>query len=269
ARALLDRAYAAFEAQGEVRSAALVSALLAEIDFIEGHAQQAVARLEPALEALRGEEPDGVVAAVTAQFGRFLVLSEHEERALPVLEQALQMAEVLGAPEPLAEALHSKGVAMMRSDRLFEGRVLLEASVSLGVEHNLHNAALRAFNNLSVNLGSGDHEDEALGVVERGLDLARRVGNRDWESNFLGHSVGILTELDRWDEALARNAEADELVRTPFVQSFLLIPARIHAERGEVQEARGVLERNAVVSESEAGQDVAHFGLAEARVLRV
>ena len=268
ARALLDRAHDAYEAQGEVRSAALVSALLAEIDFIEGHAQQAVARLEPALETLKGEEPDGVVAAVTAQFGRFLVLSEHEDRALPILERALEMAETLGAPEPLAEALNSKGVAMMRSDRLFEGRVLLEASVSLGIEHNLHNAALRAFNNLSVNLGSADREDEALGVVERGLDLARRVGNRDWESNFLGHSVGVLTELDRWDEALTRSAEADELVRTPFVQSFLLITTRIHAERGEVQEARGVLERNAVVSESEAGQDVAHFGLAEARVLR-
>src|SRR5262249_53152966 len=129
ARALLDRAHDTYVAQGETRPAALVSAMLAEIDFIEGHAQQAVARLEPAVDALSEEAPDGVIASVTAQRGRFLVLSEQEDGALPVLERALQLAETLGVPEALAEALNSKGVAMMRSDRLIEGRVLLEASV--------------------------------------------------------------------------------------------------------------------------------------------
>jgi len=268
ARALLDRAHDAYVLQGEVRSAALVSALLAEIDFVEGHAQRAVDRLEPALETLKDEEPDSVVAAVTAQFGRFLVLSEHEDRAAPILERALQLAETLGLPETLAEALNSKAIALGRYDRLVEALVLLEAAVSLALENNFHAAALRALNNLSVMLGSSDRHEDSVVTVQRGLDLARRVGNRDWESSFLGFTVGVLTELDRWDEALARAAEIEELPLTSFTQSFLLIPIRIHSERGDVDRARETFERHAIVGESEAGQDVAHFALAESRLLR-
>src|SRR5207244_3137544 len=96
ARALFDRSHAAYAATGDSRSAALVSARPPELEFVEGHAQQAVARLEPALAALTGEEPDEVVAAVAAQLGRFLVLSEKGDRAAPILEQALELAETFG-----------------------------------------------------------------------------------------------------------------------------------------------------------------------------
>jgi hypothetical protein len=268
ARTLLDHAHDAYEAEGEIRSAALVSARLAELDFVEGHAQRAVDRLEPALEALTEEEPDEVVATVAAQLGRFLVLSEHGDRAAPILEQALQLAETLGLPETLAEALNSKAIELLRADRLYEGRVLLEAAVSLALEHDLHRAALRALNNLSVVLGSADRHEESVGTVERGLELARRVGDRIWETSFLGFAVGVLTELDRWDEALARAGEIDERAITSFVQSFLLITTRIHCEHGEIELAREVLARNSDVAQSEAGQDVAHYALAEARLCR-
>ena len=268
ARALFDRSHDAYVAEGEIRSAALVSARLAELDFVEGHVQQAVARLEPALAALTGEEPDGVVAAVAAQLGRFLVLSDEGDRAAPILEQALQLAETFGLPETLAEALNSKSINLMRADRLYEARVLLEAAVSLALDNDLHGAALRALNNLTVTLGCADRDVESLATVERGLALARRVGDRGWESNLLAFNVGVLIELDRWDEALARAAEVEERVTTSFTQSFLLITARVHSERGDIDRARDVLTRNSIVGQSEAGQDVAHYALAEARVLR-
>ncbi len=245
-----------------------MSARLAELDFVEGHAQQAVARLEPALEALTGAEPDEVVAVVAGQLGRFLVLSDHGDRAAPILEQALQLAETFGLPGTLAEALTSKAINLLRTDRLYEARVLLEAAVSLALEHDLHEAALRGLNNLAVALGSADRVQESLATVERGLELARRVGDRGWEASFLGFSVGVLTDLDRWDEAVARAAEVEELANTSFVQAFLLTTTRVHCERGDISLAREVLARSSVVARSEAGQDVAHFALAQARLLR-
>jgi tetratricopeptide (TPR) repeat protein len=245
-----------------------VSARLAELDFVEGHAQQAVARLEPALEALTGEEPDEVVAAVAAQLGRFLVLSDEGDRAAPILEQALELAETFGLPETLAGALNSKSVNLMRTDRLYEARVLLEAAVSLALDNDLHGAALRTLNNLTVALGCADRDLESLATIERGLALARRVGDRGWETNLLGFDVEVLIELDRWDEALARVAELEERVTTSFTQSFLIITTRVHVERGDIERARDVLTRNSIVGESEAGQDVAYYALAEARVLR-
>ncbi len=268
ARALFDRSHDTYAAEGEIRSAALVSARLAEIDFVEGHALQAVARLEPALAALTVEEPDGVVAAVAAQLGRFLVLSEKGDRAVPILEQALELAETFGLPATLAGALNSKAVNLMRTDRLYEARVLLEAAVSLAVENDLHNEALRALNNLAVAFGCVDQDLESLATVERGLALARRVGDRGWESNLLGFNVGVLIELDRWDEALERASEVEERVTTSFTQSFLLITTRVHVERGNIERARAVLTRNSIVGQSDSGQDVAHYALAEARVLR-
>jgi len=268
ARMLLDRAHDTYEAEGEIRSAALVSARLAEIDFTEGHVQQAVARLEPALEAISGEEPDAVVAAVAAQLGRFLVLSDEGERAAPILEHALALSETLGLPETLAEALNSKAIGMLRTDRLYEGRVLLEAAVSLAMEHELHIAALRALNNLTVVQGSADQHVASLATIERGLELARRVGSRANESNFLAFAVGVLTDLDRWDEALAYNADVEEGSTSSFTQSFLIITTRIHSERGDIDQARDTLMRNSIVGKSEAGQDTAHWALAEARVLR-
>ena len=52
ARALLERAHAAYEQLDDPVAAARVASRLADIDFIDGHPPQAVKRLEPALEAL-------------------------------------------------------------------------------------------------------------------------------------------------------------------------------------------------------------------------
>ena len=92
------------------RRAARISAVLAEIDHREGHPAEAVARLEAALEALASEEPDEDTAAVAAQLGRFLVLSNRYEDAAPRLELALELSEALGLPEVFAQALTSKSI---------------------------------------------------------------------------------------------------------------------------------------------------------------
>jgi class 3 adenylate cyclase/tetratricopeptide (TPR) repeat protein len=268
ARTLLDAAHAAYEVADEVRAAALVSSRLAEIDFLEGHAQGAVARLRPALDQLAGGEPDEVVAAVTAQLGRFLVLSDHHALAVPVLEQALELAEAFRSPETLAEALNSKAIGLMRTDRLYEARVLLEAAVSLALEHDLHAAALRALNNLTVAHVSGDRMSDVLSTIWRGLELARRVGHRGWETNFLGFAVGALTETDRWDEALEHVAQIPERELSAHQRSFLLVLVRIHCERGDLEAAREVIASSGAVASSEALQDTASYAVAEARLLR-
>src|SRR5262249_53707308 len=74
AREYFDRALAVFEAEGLTRRAARIHAVLAEIDNRDGHPNEAVTRLEAAVEALAGEKPDEDTAAVAAQLGRYLAL---------------------------------------------------------------------------------------------------------------------------------------------------------------------------------------------------
>ena len=270
ARALLDQAHAAFEGHGDVRAAARVSTTLANIDFQEGHPQQAVARLEPALEALGGGEPDADLAVVAAQLGRFLVLKGDHERASPHIELALTLAETLDQPETLVEALTTRGVLLVRTDRLYEARAVLEAALELALSRDLHHAALRAYNNLAVVLEHSEQEADALAICDRALPLARRVGNRVWEENFFAGVIVILFVLGRWDEALARAADAEELGLTaPNAESELLPAVAIHAERGDFEQARELVARHERVMQSEEIQAVAGWAMAEAHLFRL
>ena len=266
ARALLDRAHALYTDCGDMPRAALVSAQLGEIDFTEGHVQQAVARLGPALETLSGGEPDENVAAVAAQLGRFLVLSGESEQAAPHLERALALAEALDLPETLVQALTSKAVLYVRDDRLIEPRILLEGALAIALEHDLHSAALRTYNNLLVVLDAADRIAESAALNDQALELARRIGYRAQEAVFVGGSVGNLYLVGRWDEAIERADEAGEAASTAFAQSALLDVVLLRCERGEPEVARGLLERFAGVGESDSEEAAAAYRVYEARV---
>src|SRR5207248_2887058 len=90
---------------------------------------------------------------------------------------------------------------------------------------------------------SGDAERAAV-HLERALELARKVGDRRWESQFLGAPSGVLMMLGRWDEALDLAAEAEEIAETEFARALLLQLAPIHVYRGNLDRVRELLAEN-------------------------
>jgi len=130
-----------------------------------------------------------ILSAAAAQLGRFLVFTGDFERAAPHLERALSLAEALYLPETLAQALNSKSVLTMRQHRPREARILVEGALAIALEHDLHAAALRAYNNLGAALWYSDEWREHLTTLDRALELARRIGDRNWEANFLAESI--------------------------------------------------------------------------------
>jgi tetratricopeptide (TPR) repeat protein len=267
ARALLESARAAYEERNEAAAAARVDRRLADIDFQEGHPPRAVARLQPALAALETAGSDADVAPLAAQLGRFLIFTGAEDKAAPHLERALTLAEALDLPETLAQALNSKSVLLHRQHRAREALILVEGALAIALEHDLHAAALRAFNNLGATLWILDRWREHFAVAVRGLELARRVGDRIWQSTFLAGSIGSLYMLGRWDEALERAAEAEELATTEFAQGLGLHIVRIHGHRGALEQARGLLTRHAAVGQSENAEFAAGYLSLEATLL--
>jgi tetratricopeptide (TPR) repeat protein len=268
ARSLLERAHAVFESCGDIGATARVSGRIAEIDFVEGHPQTAVQRLRPALETLSGEDASADVAAIAAQLGRFLILGGDLEASAPHLEHALELAEALDLPETFAQALNSKALLYLRRDRLREARILLEGALATALEHDLHAATMRAYNNLAVTLDAADVIDESIILGERAIEFARRVGDRHQEAVWVGGSVGAFYLVGRWDEALARATEASELATTSVAQSSFLDVVFLHCERGEHELARQVLTRYAAVGESETPETSATYAVYQARVLR-
>jgi class 3 adenylate cyclase/tetratricopeptide (TPR) repeat protein len=269
ARELLGRAHDVF-AVDDPQSAALVSARLAELDWLDGHVDHAVARLEPALDALEtvaGGGAEAHVAAVAGQLGRFLVLGGDMDRATPYVERALAIAELLDLPEVLSHALNTKATIAVSAGRPNEARILLEGALAIALENDLHGATMRAYNNLGWVLETQDRLAEALAMCDRAAEHARRVGDRGYELTFLAAPMYTYFVFGQWDEGLER---AEELVETTVsLQSSvtMLDAISIPLARGEVATARTWHDRLAPGFETDP-QSLAAVRFAEARMLR-
>jgi class 3 adenylate cyclase/tetratricopeptide (TPR) repeat protein len=268
--ALLTEALAFLEREGLKHPAARISGILAEIDFREGHAAPAVERLERALNDLAGEEPGADVAETAAQLGRFLMLSGALDEAVPRLELACELAEALALPEILAQALTSKSLLYSRSNRLEEARILLEGALALALANDLPSAAIRTINNLAVVFESADRFSAAAEASDQGLQLARRIGDRLWETGFLAGPISALVIVGRWDEAFERAAEAEDIleesVRSPNTTPVHL--NEIDCARGEVEVARTRLDSSTWLRDSDDVHSQSMYVLHEAQLLR-
>ncbi|MDQ3767733.1 MAG: AAA family ATPase, partial [Actinomycetota bacterium] len=111
-----ERAIHLFESEGRAHPSARVSARLGEIIWAEGHIDLAVERIERSIEVLR-DEPDEDLARLAAQLGRFLFFMGEKERAVERIEEALKIAESLGLPEVLSQALNTKAIILDSNGR--------------------------------------------------------------------------------------------------------------------------------------------------------
>ena len=268
ALAFFERAHSTYQKAGLTHPAARVSARHAEIEYREGHVAEAIARLERALETLSTEKPDEDMAVVAASLGRFLILAGRLENAAPQIELALTLAEGLDLPEVFAQGLASKSVVLIRQNRLEEARILLEAALAKAEAEDLTMAAARASNNLAVVLESRDRYGESLVVVGRGIEFARRIGDRPWETLMLSGQISTLILLGRWHEAFERAAEVEATGDLALqVDAQLVHLAEIECWRGQARLARARLDgHSAAVAEDV--QTRAIFTLHDAMALR-
>jgi predicted ATPase/class 3 adenylate cyclase len=260
-----------FEEAGQARTAARVQARLAGVQWVRGHADQAVERMKAAYAGLAGDEPDPDLALVAAQLGRFLALQGSHGEAAPLLEEALELAEHLELPEVYSQALSSKAVVLMRSDRLDEAGLLLGRALEVALENGLTAAAQRAYNNLGVVMVSQDRWAESLALGEQQLELYRRVGDRFSELATLAGALYVMVALGKWEDALARAEEArgaEELASLEFAASHLLALTSLHVGRGDAGEARLLLDSLRWAESSEDSQIRVGFTIATAEVLR-
>jgi class 3 adenylate cyclase/tetratricopeptide (TPR) repeat protein len=267
ARALFGKALEIFDAQGLKRPAARTAAVLAEIDFRDGRTSDSIGRLEHALESLAGEESGADVAAVAAQLGRFLALDAQLNAAAPHLELALELAEALKLPEVLTQALTTKGVVLTRQNRLEEARILLDGALTLAHEHDIPAAAIRASNNLAVVFESSDRYGDALAIADGAAAIARRIGDRNWESMLFAGPISALVLLGQWDEALTREAEINAAGMVA-VEHLLVHLIEIDCWRGNVEQARSRLERSAELKTHESVDYAMSYQLHSAQLLR-
>jgi class 3 adenylate cyclase/predicted ATPase len=260
-----------FDETGQTHQAARVQARLAEVEFLQGHLEQAVERMTRAHAVLSGDEPDPDLALVAAQLGRFLALSQRHQEAAPRLEEALELSEHLELPELYSQALSSKAIALLYLGRLREAGTLLGQALEVALERGFTAAAFRAYANLVVVLEALDRFAEAVELGEQALALARRTGNRVNELNWLTVPIANLGHLGRWDEALVLAEEAQrpqELSSVEWAGSSHIFLMPIPLRRGSLPQAREHFESFSGLGTSENREVQVSYRLALAELLR-
>ncbi|HWW10798.1 MAG TPA: adenylate/guanylate cyclase domain-containing protein [Candidatus Acidoferrales bacterium] len=252
ARKHLDEAVALHTAAGRLGAAARVSVTLAEIDSHEMRRDQAAERMELAFAALSGadateEGHEADLALVAAETARRLYLSERTtDLAMERVELALEIAERLGLTDVFCQAVNTKGLMLAGRGRRDEGRALIQCALDHALASNLHEAALRAYNNLAAQL-QGSEPDTAETFTRAGAALAKLMGQRRAELMFTVGELPVLLDLGQWDaaiEAISALLESSEESMTGSDLGYELIyGVWVHLWRGEIGEARSHLER--------------------------
>jgi class 3 adenylate cyclase/tetratricopeptide (TPR) repeat protein len=241
-----EHAIELFESNGLTHPAARVSARLGQVQWDIGRFAEGVDRMEASLKVLSGEEHDEDFAVLAHQLGRMDFFAGRIDQAAERTETAIDIAEGLWLPELLSNALNTKAVILYSARaRRREGYALMQYALEMALDNDLPEAAMRAYYNISDLAVQADRFQEGKSFVERGLALARRLGNRDWEWRFLGQVQSMLL-LGDWDLTVSMIEEIP-IEKVPEARlassAYLLIVPIIRVAQGEIaaaEEAFGI-----------------------------
>jgi tetratricopeptide (TPR) repeat protein len=231
------------------------------MDFNTGRRDEAMTRMERALEVISADEPDEDLALLAAALALGYWFSGDIDRAAERAELALDIAEAHAYPEPLTFALRAKaGIALSRGHDEESG-ALLKCALEIALNRDLGREAGNCYFNLSDQCFRRDQYADALGYLDEALALTRKLGNRPEEWAVLAERTYALYMLGRWDEAQATGVEfTQEQIDTGGVLlSLLQSGVEIHIQRGDLDGAHRVFSMFSRLEESTDVQERSMF----------
>jgi class 3 adenylate cyclase len=263
---LLGRAVELYNASGETHAAARVTARLGLSMWRDGDLRAGVEQLARALEILADDEPDAEIAGLVEMLARLTYFLGEHTLATQRVERALEIAEALRAHEVLADGLNTKHLLLLADGRYEEATALLHHAIALGRKHNLDLPLLRALNNLCVHLSWLCQIAEMDATAAEGAELARRLGQRENEQQFLSFSGLASWMLGDWDacDALVERYTAGSSYPALFRANTIIFPG---AYRGRPDDVRRAFAEVAALRDSEDAQVAAGIMRLEGLVL--
>jgi class 3 adenylate cyclase len=221
---------------GVVRARARESfALLAEH---QDHA--AITLLRDALADTADLGPSADIAHAQAELGRALMLAGEVE-SIEWCDRVLEQSTV-ATPEIVLEAVITKGTALQNVGRDLEGETILRGAALVADSMGALFSAIRARNNLRVQLQWSDLR-ASLELTRELLEMSRKFGQRTWVLHGAAALVDISFRLGDWDsyldEAKAEHVEASGYYRSWFAAE----EAMRETYRGDPVAAEATLKR--------------------------
>jgi class 3 adenylate cyclase/tetratricopeptide (TPR) repeat protein len=230
AHAHFVRAIELAEVDGDARGAARLRSRLGPVLWNEDLIPQAFDALKRAVEVLSAGDEDADLAYAIAELSRYMALAGRHDEAMPLIERSLELAEALDLPDTFANGLITRGLVLNWQGRTREARLLTQHGLDVALANDLNSVALRAFNNLTIDYAMHGDALGAHELIERMLELATRVGDRQQELRAHGSISWSCFYLGDWNRAEAEAAFSTE------PHSSALAPIRL--ARGDVAKVR-------------------------------
>ena len=222
----------------------------------------AAATASAALAALEAGGPSPELVSGLELLANFRVVSSDYRAAVDLAERAITMAKQLDLPEP-TDALEYRGIA--RSS-LGDAGGLADVERALAAAQEAGSARLVA--TIHFNLGDTfwllKGATAVLDIRRKGLDFARRRGQKSSEGTFCTGLASDLMWAGEWDEALALSLETEPTLESMGDMYWLLFlrcdRAMLYTLRGELEAAQPMVAWADRQSRASGGHD----GLVEA-----
>jgi len=246
AERLLDEAIEGFQARGDHLGAGDAMARQARVRWYRGETAQARRLIADAIALLEREPPGPELADACLEMGKEVWTSGRPQEALDWLRRAMTLAERIGADDIRQRALQIRGCARDEIGDL-GGLDDVRESVELGLRLGLGRGTALAYGNLGAELFELEGPAAGIRAMEAGLELCRRRGINEVAHWLSVSVVECLSDLGRWDDALAladqllaRHRDLDQAYEGV---SLTARKAHILACRGAVAEAVALKDR--------------------------
>lgn len=194
--------------------------------------------LATAQELLRGLPPSAVHAEVLTHLANWSTIHEPGPEAYRAAERAVEYARMIGSRETELDARQILGVLMVHAGHIEAGLAELHEVRERALAEDAPAVALNAYVNLPSELEAVGRSREAVPMLEKGLDFARRHGPPDTEAWVWGNLAESLFSLGRWDEADRACAAAGRVGQGVAVRGVhATLRAELALARGDLAEA--------------------------------
>jgi serine/threonine protein kinase/tetratricopeptide (TPR) repeat protein len=195
---------------------------LGSILGMKGSYDEALAELQPGLEAARGLGERSAEAKALAEMGRIVGVWRGDTKAgQAYFDEALPIARELNDRAALIFITRQLGNLANSLGEYEKAKAHLEESLALAREDGDRSSEVNALNSLGITATGMDDFDQALRYYQEGLDLAAEIGDRGQRAMLTGNISqvhylrGDFAEAKRLSErglALAREVSSDFLI---------------------------------------------------------
>jgi class 3 adenylate cyclase/tetratricopeptide (TPR) repeat protein len=223
------------DSMGDVAASTRHRAQLASLLLQAQRSETALAELESAWQASSQAEGAEPSRHLPAELARAYLLRGENERAIEWAERAISLPgpqSDQGARALAIDARVTLGTAYAQMGRSDEGLAELRLAIDEAAAASLGSVELRARTNLAW-LAVSDDPRATSETARRGLELAERLGNREWTLHLLDIATIVAIDTGEWDWASdALESVADGEQPTAYRLDFAATRAIIDALRG-------------------------------------